>query len=126
MKPVMQNVLWSADGIGNGNCLCACFASLLEIPLWMVPPFSQMFGRRELHRRIDEWFAHLGFDYVFTDGHEIETLPEFYIANGKSARGVMHSVIYSRGQLVHDPHYTGTGIESVEYTNHLAPIRKLP
>jgi hypothetical protein len=52
-------------------------------------------------------------------GHQLEKLPEFYIASGRSARGVMHAVIYSRGELCHDPHYSESGIASVEYTEHL-------
>ena len=122
MKPVMQDKLYVPDGIGNGNCFPACLASLLEIPLWMVPPFDQMFGREYWGRRRGEWLGRMfQMQFIRTDGHEIAAMPEFYIANGFSPRDVMHSVIYSGGVLVHDPHPVGGGIAEVEYTYHLAP-----
>lgn len=120
MTPVKQSKLYCADAIHNGNCYAACLASLLEIPLWMVPPFEDMFGRRDYHGRAEEWLKQ-----VFTkrlvqlDGHQIDRMPEFYIANGRSPRGVKHSTIYSVGRLVHDPHPSGSGIEFVEWTWHL-------
>lgn len=123
MKPVMQDKLYSPEGIGNGNCFPACLASLLEIPLWMVPPFDQMFGRRDWDERRDDWVERMfGLRLIQWGGHVVADLPEFYIANGRSPRGVMHSVIYSRGVLAHDPHPIGGGIAAVEYTYHLAPI----
>ena len=122
MKPVKQDRLWSEEGIGNGNCLAACYASLLEMPLWMVPPFDQMFGRSDWGHRIDEWLHRLGYERVWLEGHQVDKLPEFYIATGRSARGVRHAVIYSHGELAHDPHFSGTGIESVEDTYHLVRI----
>lgn len=121
MKPVKQDRLYSGEGIGNGNCLAACYASLLEMPLWMVPPFDQMFGRNDWDVRLDQWLKVLGYERVWTRGHRIDELPEFYIASGMSPRGICHAVIYSHGELVHDPHYSESGIESVNHTYHLVP-----
>lgn len=119
MKPVDQTKLHSKEGIHNGNCFAACLASLLEIPLWMVPPFEDMFARDDWSMRVDEWLAAMwGKQRVRKSGHE-EHLPEFYIASGLSPRGVRHSVIYSLGAMVHDPHPSRAGIESVEWTWHL-------
>lgn len=123
MTPVRQNVLWSKDAIGNGNCFTTCLASLLDLPLWMVPPFEQMFGRDDRRLRIEQWlerFFHTTL--VRRSDHEPKELPLFYIASGRAARGVYHSVIYSNGSLVHDPHYSDGGIASVEWTYHLEPI----
>lgn len=124
MRPVKQDKLYSDEGIGNGNCLAACYASLLDMPLWMVPPFDQMFGRGDWASRRDEWLGRLGFELEWLEGHQVDRLPEFYIASGKSARGVLHAVIYSHGELAHDPHHSGGGIESVQCTYHLTPIEK--
>lgn len=124
MRAVKQDRLYSPEGIGNGNCFAACLASLLEIPLWMVPPFDQMFGRNDWRPRVDEWLKRLfNLELVDTSGHQHDQLPEFYIASGKSARGVKHSVIYSGGKLVHDPHFSDSGVEFVEWTWHLEPTR---
>ncbi len=120
MKPVQQTKLYSKDGINNGNCYAACIASLLDLPLWMVPPFEDMFGRDDWRVRVNEWLNRIfGLEIVHIQGHPIEELPEFYIASGKSARGVYHSVIYSNGVMVHDPHYSNSGIASVEWVYYL-------
>ena len=123
MRPVKQDKLYSAEGIGNGNCFAAAIASLLDLPLWMVPPFDQMFGRDDWRKRSNEWLERMfGVTIVRTGGHEIEKMPKYYIANGPSLRGVYHSVIYSSGSLVHDPHPSDAGIAEVEWTWHLEPI----
>lgn len=131
MKPVKQTKLYAEDAIGAGNCFAAALASLLELPLWMVPPFEEMFHRSDWKDRLDEWLARMcRVQLVRLDGHQPEQLPEYYIASGLSPRGVRHSVIY-RGidlesrradVLCHDPHPSGGGIESVEWTWHLEPI----
>lgn len=123
MKPVTQTKLHAADGIHSGNCYAAALASLLELPLWMVPPFEDMFGRPSgglWYTRTDEWLHRMfGLEIVTMPGHNVDHLPEFYIANGPSPRGVMHSTIYSGGRMVHDPHPSGAGISEVKSTYHL-------
>lgn len=104
MQPVHQSKLFTRDAIHNGNCFAACLASMLELPLWMVPPFEDMFGRTTDYwrYRADEWLARIhGLEMVRTDGHDPALLPEFYIASGTSPRGVSHSVIYRHGELAH-------------------------
>jgi len=123
MTPVRQTKLYGADGIHNGNCLSACLASLLDLPLWMVPPFEDMFGRDDWAPRRAKWLKRMfGLRFVVTDGHHVEQMPEFYVATGLSPRDVQHAVIYSNGAMVHDPHYSDAGIASVERTYHLEPI----
>ena len=122
MTPVKQDKLYSPVGLANGNCFPACLASLLDLPLWMVPPFDQMFGRSDWRKRVDEWLARaFGLKMVRGSGHDFAELPEFYIANGPSPRGVDHSTIYSGGKMVHDPHFSDAGIAEVLWTWHLAP-----
>lgn len=121
MIATFQSKLHLLDGIHNGNCFAACLASVMEIPLWMVPPFEDMFARDDWRIRSNEWALRMfGGRFVRTNGHESENMPEFYIANGLSARKVYHSVIYSDGVLVHDPHPSHAGIENVEWTYHFA------
>jgi hypothetical protein len=123
MKQVFQTKLHSSEGIHNGNCLAACLASLLEIPLWMVPPFEDMFARDDWRVRIDDWLGRM-FDLSLArvSGHDLTKLPEFYIACGLSSRGVGHAVIYRKGAFVHDPHLSGEGIQSVEWCWYLKEI----
>lgn len=120
MTPIKQNVLYDKGGIGNGNCFAACLASLLDVPLWMVPPFEQMFGRDDWRSRANEWLGYFFcLQLVRTGGHDAAAMPTFYIANGLSRRGVYHSTIYSAGKLVHDPHFSEGGIDAVEWCWHL-------
>ncbi len=127
MTRVKQSKLYAPDGIHNGDCLAACLASLLDLPLWMVPPFEQMFGRSDWRVRVGEWLRRFfDMDLERAEGHptnpdgELAILPEFYIANGPAARGVYHSVIYRNGELVHDPHPSNGGLLAVEWCWYLA------
>ena len=124
MTPVKQTKLYSKDGMHNGNCFAAVLASLLDLPLWMVPPFEEGFGRSEWYEtRADEWLARMfNLKMVKVEGHPVEVLPEYYVASGKSARGVHHAVVYRNGVLAHDPHYSDSGIESVDRVWYLAAI----
>lgn len=123
MTPVMQSKLWTPDAPLRGNCNAASLASLLEVPLWMVPPFEDMRGDLQETRK-NEWLTRLFHrQLVRTQGHQPGALPEFYIACGPSPRGladrIYHAVVYRAGVLAHDPHPIGGGISDVEWTWHL-------
>lgn len=114
MKPVPQTVLYGDDAYSNGN---SCIASLMELPLWMVPQFYQMWGRPDRNKRLDEWLALFGVELDFVDDlKSVDTsgLPQFYIVSGPSPRNPLtgHAVIFDREtkSMVHDPHYSGLGI----------------
>lgn len=124
MTPVKQSKLYAPDAIHNGNCFAACLASMLDLPLWMVPPFEDMFGRSDWSERVDEWLRRVWrLERVRTEGHKVDVMPEFYIGSGLSPRGVRHSVIYSNGIMVHDPHPSRSGIQNVEWTWHFEASR---
>lgn len=123
MIPVKQSKLYAPDGIHNGNCLAAVLASMLELPLWMVPPFEDMFARHDWDERVVEWLRRMfGLRQRRIDGHPSEGLPEFYMAIGPAARGVHHIVIYSGGKMVHDPHPSDAGLVRVEFCRVLEPV----
>jgi len=129
----MQSKLYQPDAPQRGNCRAASVASILEIPLWMVPAIEDMRGDVQ-EERWEEWVQRFfGLTFTRTQGHEPLRLPEFYIACGPSPRGagIYHSVVYRRGELAHDPHPSGAGVTAVEWTWHfeatpwkpLEPIR---
>lgn len=123
MTPVKQSKLYSPEGAHAGNCLAACLASLFDTPLWMIPPFDEMFIRGDYRERMQAWAKRVhGGRLVWTDDHAVEKMPEFYIANGPSPCGVHHSVIYSNGAMVHDPHPSDAGITAVEWTWHFEKL----
>ena len=122
MTPVQQTKLYSSDGIHSGNCFAACLASLLDIPLWMVPPFEDMFGRHadSYMERANEWLGRFfSMRLVRTQGWKPSQLPAFCMACGSSWRGVHHAVIYGDGSMVHDPHPSNAGLRDIEFTYHL-------
>lgn len=121
MTPVDQSKLYRPDAPHRGNCYAAALASLLDIPLWMVPAFEDM--RDTWETRTQEWLGRcFGLCMVRTWPDDNPALPEFYMASGLSPRGVRHSVIYSNGTLVHDPHPSRAGIAEVEWNWHLEPL----
>jgi hypothetical protein len=59
MIPVMQSKLYVVDGIHSGNCYAACLASMLDLPLWMVPPFEDMFAAHAWKQRSADWLSRM-------------------------------------------------------------------
>lgn len=59
MKPVPQTVLYGDDAYSNGNCVDACIASLMELPLWMVPQFYQMWVQAAAELKVTFLGCHL-------------------------------------------------------------------
>lgn len=51
MKPLMQTTF----GCPGGNCMQACIASLLEVPITEVPDFCNMHPWELWHERLASW-----------------------------------------------------------------------
>lgn len=118
-EKVMQTVI----GPG-GNCMSACLATLLQIPIESVPNFH------DGNPSTDEWWARVRH---FLRGHGFGILtvqpPEHFgdlcgllLVAGVSPRMRFHSVIYFNGRLWHDPHPEGGGIDKVEQVDLLYPL----
>lgn len=106
MKPVFQDKF----GYGKGNCLAACIASILEVPLSDIPEPKISLNNWWL---LNTWLFDQGYVLAWVRGTgEINVdSPGYYIANGMSPRGLRHSVIWSKDGLIHDPHPEGGGID---------------
>lgn len=90
--------------------MAAALASLLAMPLEDVPEFEEM-ARDKWQIALWNWLNARGYSLFVCYP---EDAPQGYvIANGMSPRGLSHSVIYKNGKLVHDPHPSRAGIESV-------------
>jgi hypothetical protein len=112
-------------GEAVGNCLAACVATLLELPLTDVPNFCAEHG--------DGWFPHFcrwlqerdhaalyqrfntAADVQAHLDHAREFAPNVpWIAGGLSRRGP-HACIYLGDRLLHDPFPHGrTGLHRIE------------
>lgn len=112
MTPVDQT-LFRGDG-EHGNCVPACIASILDLPLAEVPHFAAVHGPYFM-QHMREWFENqgMGVCYIDADGRDPIPYPHgvFSIATGKSPRGeFLHSVVWRGRKIYHDPHPSRAGI----------------
>jgi hypothetical protein len=96
----------------DSDCLRACIASLLTVPYYDIPDFDILPG---------QW---LRFDrFMERDSLRPVGIPPdkfcvpynaYYLVQGKSPRGLDHSVIGLNGEIVHDPHPSRAGLETID------------
>jgi hypothetical protein len=106
MKPVDQTRYDT-----KGNCVSACIASILELPVEVVPLFIS-----------DGWWSRLlrwlgTRDLSATKIEADRAAPGYTIAFGPSMRlvGLGHACVARNGIIVHDPHPSRDGLPSVDY-----------
>lgn len=127
MKPVFQTKTGK-----YGNCMSACLASVLELPIEMVPNFYEVIGDKD--DAAQWWAAVTGFLKPFNLGittlhfqnpDDFTRLPGIFIVVGTSPRGLCHATVWKDGALIHDPHPGGGGvqIETVDFLYPLDPSR---
>lgn len=106
MIPVTQTI----TGDKKGNCLAACVASILELPIEQVPNFCGDF--EEWILALHNWLKPMGLGVVFvkldlcpSPDHLKENFLKGYTIGGVTgARGIKHAVVLHDGQVIHDPH----------------------
>ena len=123
-----------------GNCLEACYAALLGVPLSAVPdPRNHARSEREAYRllpartaAISAWLAQRG--YAAITGSPVQGgpgdrrpagLPLFWIASGPSERGLQHATVYADNRLVFDPHPSKAGLLAVSLWTVVVPLGPL-
>lgn len=117
MKPVDQDEFWSPDG-KRGNCQQAAVASILGLRLAEVPNFHDC-----PEGFWDGYHAFLESRGFIDIELPVNHCPDcYYLAYGKSPRGVAHAVVYRDGKLAHDPHFSRAGIAEVEEVHLIVPI----
>lgn len=134
MSRVDQTIL-ASDPKRKGNCVAACIASLLDVPLDQVPHFVEYgihYGDDDVDKvsNGNAWWAMM-LGYLAARGYwpvELEKVTdaepgEFLLVAGMSTRGALHQVIYRDGQLWHDPHPSRDGVLDVQ---EVLALRSLP
>lgn len=103
----------------RGNCWQTALASVLELPLAIVPHFVQEDVDHPNDYRWNWWYRTIEFLNMM--GLTMEVVPldtpdDFLFVTGRSPRGhnLHHVVIYRDGVMVHDPHPDGTGLASID------------
>ncbi len=115
MKPIYQTKF----GPTEGNCLAACVASLLEIEIDQVPDLTPRPEDKgtwtETFRKFFKWYGIHPEWYTALPERKIFQPPPGvnYLVWGTSPRGLPHSVIYRNGQMIHDPHPEGGGVDPI-------------
>jgi hypothetical protein len=118
MKPVDQDIFVNDPQGRPGNCLQACVASILELPLNEVPHFVTVPDDTWFDQMV-KWIESRGYALYDSDGLSCDE--DYVFAIGKSPRGVSHVVIYHKGEMVHDPHFSRAGITDIKWS---ASIKK--
>lgn len=116
-----QTVLHSESTVGN--CVQACLASVLSLPLDAVPPFDEATGPEQL-MAFDAWLRARGIESFrrYTERGQVPFNEGLYLASGPSPRGVHHMVVMCDGRLLHDPHPSRAGLLEVRYITVLIPF----
>lgn len=101
------------QALGSKNCMQFCVAYMLGLPLEAVPDFE-----REHCAHLTAWEL---MEQVFeSHGCTVEMFPPTaeingdYLASGTTDRGTNHMVVMRGGRLLHDPHPSNAGLESVQ------------
>lgn len=110
---------------GRGNCLTACVATLLDLPIGDVPNFIE---REDMFKACRDWLAARGFkmlEFYFSDVEQLkemyfEPYGEFCILSGLSPRkkadggkkyhAVVGKTVGYGVEVVHDPHPSRDGL----------------
>lgn len=127
MIPVFQDKFGSAASAPNelGNCVAACVASILELPLKEVPNFCI---KETWWNDLKEWLTKRGylFCYVNDDGTNVKDLDIYYICSTKNPQKDWdHVVVCKKGKMVHNPFPNGGVIEcSDQYKIILKTLEK--
>ena len=132
----VDQTIFADDPKRKGNCVAACVATVLGLPLDRVPHFIEFgiaYGDSddvaEVSHGNNWWAMMLGF--LAGHGRWIAELDkvtdadrhEFVLVAGMSPRGVVHQVIYREGRLWHDPHPSRAGVLDVR---EVLAVRSLP
>lgn len=135
MSTRVDQTIFVTDTARKGNCVAACVATFLDLPLNAVPHFIEFgiaYGDSDdvgAASAGNAWWAmQLGFMAgrgwwpvelgSVTDGEAGEIL---FVA-GNSPRGVMHQVLYRDGRLWHDPHPSRDGITDIAEVLAFRPL----
>lgn len=122
MIPVQQTVLGEM-----GNCMAACWASILEVPIDDVPDYRgiEAAGGAWLNA-INVWLTkHYGVLYYECEPWLTDAIMPrgFHLVNGDGGgASAGHACVGFMGRIVFDPHPRGTGLRTLDNYGLLVPL----
>lgn len=136
MIPVDQTIFGgdNPDPFKRGNCMQAAFASLLELPLDVVPHFV---AHDDWRRTTDDWLALHGLWYLPVSVEDMRGLcwprrvDALLLVSGDSPRGPWSHICVGKLALqdgewqavvVHDPHPSRAGLLKINYWDFVLPL----
>lgn len=130
MIPVRQTIFVADHPKRRGNCMSACLASILELPLDQTIDTTTDEVREVVgyHESIRLWLADRGLKFhtvVPAEGEEeaAELVGVYSICSGGSPRGSFsHAVVCKNGRLVFDPHPSDDGLTDMRYHEVIVPL----
>lgn len=120
----------TVDNDGQGNCLNACIASILERPLREVANILPN-GEGCWFSQWNAWLAEQGYKLVYSKpgsppkGYSLATLytervyPE---GHRKAGANIAHMCVAFNGRIIHDPYPFGSERYDVRYFQELVPL----
>lgn len=153
MTPVIQTKVTVINSKGEtvvyGNCLAACVASLLDLPITEVPNVEVFFHLS----KYDSFYLDVLEKFLTSKGYEITTDDRFkcfhpeladmrfaneewladstynlrdkyYLISGQSPRGLSHITIWQNGKMIHDPHPTKEGLVKLQFFQSIELLKQ--
>lgn len=96
-------------GPSEGNCLAACIASVLEIPLAEVPELNN----QDLHQMVvlNQWLKKYDLQFAWVPYATYTGDVPYNLAAGLTERGRRHAIVCNAsGTMLHDPHPSRAGL----------------
>lgn len=116
----MKKVDQTTFGVGEGNCLPACVATITGIPLEEIPNFCCLYEGHEWYEHFTAWLRPLGLVPMcfLVKPSSLDHVKEHYagipwIASGPTERGD-HCCVYVGDTLYHDPNPCRDGLLKVD------------
>ncbi len=117
LTPTTQRV----EGYPYGECVRASYATLLDLPIELVPrldPGALLPGETQDERE-RAWLAMLGLELLEIPPRKVP--PVFHLMTGISPRGFGHRCVGFQGEVAWDPHPSRAGLSTVSSLGFLVP-----
>jgi hypothetical protein len=115
MTPTDQEFMHLPEQGQQGDCMRACLASVLDLPIAEVPHFAQLDaeGNGNFWLMVAEFCRARGYAFVMMRGRIVWAEDAIHhIISGPSPRDPAghHAVVGRNGQILHDPHPSRAGL----------------